>query len=138
MLAAMSQYMSRLRKLTVSMSYFSCSLVVGSHDQRAPFFAGAAKVTQEMSAVHVALSVHSNPYRTKQPPLNSMPCRRTQREKQREDVEHRRCLLLAHIHRSRRCSDWVSFVRVFCRVDNIVGRRALDPQRTPGLSLAVA
>jgi hypothetical protein len=31
MSAAMSQYMSRLRKLTVSMSYFSYSLVVGSH-----------------------------------------------------------------------------------------------------------
>src|SRR5262245_54466933 len=39
-------------------------------------------------------------------------------------------LLLAHILRSRRCSDLVCFLRVFCRVDNGGDRRTLDPQAT--------
>ena len=34
----------------------------------------------------------------------------------------------AHILLSRRCSDSVCFLRVFCRVDNVVSRRTLDPQ----------
>jgi hypothetical protein len=29
---------------------------------------------------------------------------------------------------SRRCSDSVCFLMVFCRVDNVVGRRTPDPQ----------
>jgi hypothetical protein len=32
---------------------------------------------------------------------------------------------LAHILRSRRCSDSVCFLRVFCRVHNVVSRRTL-------------
>src|SRR5215510_1481133 len=42
---------------------------------------------------------------------------------------HVACLLSAHFLRSRRCSDSVCFLRIFCRVDRIVGRRTLDPQR---------
>jgi hypothetical protein len=37
--------------------------------------------------------------------------------------------IVAHFTRSRRCSDLVCFLRGFCRVDNVVGRRTLDPGR---------
>jgi len=36
---------------------------------------------------------------------------------------------LYHFLRSRRCSDSVCFVRVFCRKDNVVARRTLDPEQ---------
>src|SRR5215475_407955 len=36
-------------------------------------------------------------------------------------------LFLALSDRSRRCSDLDCFLRVFCRVDNVVGRRTIDP-----------
>ena len=39
-------------------------------------------------------------------------------------------LFLALTARSRRCGDPVCFLRVFCRVDNVVGRRTLDPELT--------
>jgi hypothetical protein len=35
---------------------------------------------------------------------------------------------MAHILRSSRCSDSVCFLRDFCRVDNVAGRRTPDPE----------
>src|SRR5262249_45584028 len=45
-------------------------------------------------------------------------------------LSRQRFSALALILRSRRCSDLVCFLRVFCRVDNVVGRRTLDPERS--------
>jgi len=40
-----------------------------------------------------------------------------------------RCMSLdvAHLLRQRRCSDWVCFLRVFCRADGASGRLTIDP-----------
>src|SRR5689334_886412 len=50
-------------------------------------------------------------------------------------LSRQRFSALARTHRSVRCSDSVCFLRVFCRVDNAVGRRTLDPNETSAYAL---
>ena len=44
-------------------------------------------------------------------------------------LSRQRFSAVALTDRSRRCSDLVCFLRDFCRVENVVGRGILDPQR---------